>query len=134
MSGNSVQGEMHIAMQADRLGAVEVHARVSGEILGAAITVEKKEAHTAMAIELPSLQQALQERQLRVSSVVLMESATHSNTGDAGNTSGEQRRGQGNTPWEYPQTETEAMFGAIPGPILEGAAIFDGNGRLSVLA
>ena len=84
-SGNNAHSQVRIAMQADELGQVELHATVSGQQVGAAITVEKKEAHAAMAGELPSLQQALEEKNLRVSEVVLMQSALHSTAGDAGN-------------------------------------------------
>jgi flagellar hook-length control protein FliK len=135
LSGNDAHSEVRIAMQADQLGQVELHATVNGQQVGAAITVEKKEAHAAMAVELPSLQQALEERQLRVSEVVLTQSTLHSTAGDAGNPGNalaEQRRNQAGM--QYQQHETESQYGTTPGAILESPGIFDNSGRLSVRA
>ena len=133
LTGNEAHSEVRIAMQADQLGQVELHATVSGQQVGAAITVEKKEAHAAMAVELPSLQQALEERQLRVSEVVLTQSALHSTAGDpsnAGNAPAEQRRNQAGT--HYQQAQRDTAYGNAPAAIFENSGMFDGHGRLSV--
>jgi hypothetical protein len=133
LAGDQGHSQVRIAMQADQLGQVELHATVHGQLVGAAITVEKKEAHAAMAAEMPSLQQALEDRQLRVGEVVLMQGALHSTAGDAGNAAAEQqRRGQAGT--TYQQVENETMYEASAGTIFEGNGIFDDSGRLSVRA
>jgi len=136
LSGNAVHSEVRIAMQAEQLGQVELHATVNGQQVGANITVEKKEAHAALAVELPSLQQALEDRHLRVSEVVLTQSTLHSTSGDAGNaghTAGEQQR-RNQAGFQYQQSESNTSFGNVPGAIVESSGIFDNRGRLSVRA
>jgi hypothetical protein len=133
LTGSESHSQVRIAMQADQLGQVELHATVHGQLVGAAITVEKKEAHAAMAAEMPSLQQALETRQFRVGEVVLMQSVMHSTAGDAGNAATEQqRRGQAGP--TYQQVENETTYEAGGGTIFEGSGIFDESGRLSVRA
>jgi trimeric autotransporter adhesin len=133
LTGDQGHSQVRIAMQADQLGQVELRATVHGQLVGAAITVEKKEAHAVMAAEMPSLQQALEGRQLRVGEVVLMQGAMHSTAGDAGNAAAEQqRRGQAGT--TYQQVESETMYEAGAGMSFESSGIFDDSGRLSVRA
>jgi len=133
LAGDQGHSQVRIAMQTDQLGQVELHATVHGEQVGAAITVEKKEAHAAMAAEMPSLQQALQDQQLRMGEVVLVQGAIHSTAGDAGNAAAEQqRRGQAGS--TYQQAENETTYEAGVGANFEGSGIFDDSGRLSVRA
>jgi Flagellar hook-length control protein FliK len=133
LTGSESHSQVRIAMQADQLGQVELHATVHGQLVGAAITVEKKEAHAAMAAEMPSLQQALEQRQLRVGEVVFMQGAMHSTAGDTGNAATEQqRRGQAGT--TYQQVENATMHETGGGTSLEASGIFDDSGRLSVRA
>ena len=75
---------MRIAMQSDKLGTIELHARVTGDEVGAAITVEKRDAHAALAVELPGLQQALSDKQLKVEHVTLLQSSGHAMAGGTG--------------------------------------------------
>lgn len=77
------QSEMRISMHSDQLGAVEVRAHVVGDQFGAAITVEKRDAHTALAIELPALRQLLNDKNLPVDRVVLLQGSPGSAMGDA---------------------------------------------------
>jgi hypothetical protein len=63
------QSEMNIAMQAELLGAVQVRAHMSGDQVGAAITVERHEAHAFLNNDLPALHQALSERQIRLEKI-----------------------------------------------------------------
>src|SRR5262249_29676532 len=64
--------ELRIAMDTDKLGAVELRAHLSGDEVGAAIAVERRDAHAVLAVELPALQQSLNEKQLRVEQVTLL--------------------------------------------------------------
>ena len=135
LTGNNSHSEVRIAMQADQLGQVELHATLNGQQVGAAIIVEKKEAHVAMAVELPSLQQALEDKHLRVSEVILTQSTLHSTAGDAGNggnAPAEQRRGQAGT--QYRQAGQDSRYVSTPSGILESTGVFDDHGRLSVRA
>jgi len=139
LTGNDAHSEVRIAMQADQLGQVQLHATLNGQQVGAAITVEKKEAHAAMALELPSLQQALEEHHLRVNEVVLTQGALHSFSGNAGNPgnpghSGNAPAGQGrgNAAMQYRQGPGNSAYRVAPPHVLESTAMFDNYGRLSV--
>jgi len=132
LAGTGAHSEMHIAMQTDKLGAVELHARVTGEQVGAAIMVEKREAHAALAVELPSLQQALSEKSLQVQSVVLLQGAVHSTAHGAGDHAQHQPRSQPGT--VYRQSQEIATLPPVFAAAAEPSGIFDDRGRLSVLA
>ncbi len=128
------QSEMRIAMQTNKLGAIEIHARVSGDEVGAAIIVEKRDAHAALAVEIPALQQSLSDKQLRVGQVALSQGSLGSTAGDAGANAQHYQRGPAQTPqsssfWsEARSLSTAAWF--VP----EQAGIFNSQGRLSVQA
>ena len=133
LAGNGAHSEVRIAMQADQLGQVQLHATVSGQQVGASIIVERKEAHAAMAVELPSLQQALEERHLRVSEVVLTQNALHSTADDssnAGNAPAEQRRNHPGI--HYQRAAGDTTSGYTPAESLANSRMFDDHGRLSV--
>jgi len=83
IAGNNEQSEIHVALTGGKLGTVEVHARVSGEQLGAAIVVEKKEAHAALAVELPALREALSDKNLHVEHIWLTQGFGNGLDGDA---------------------------------------------------
>jgi len=130
ITGNNAQSEIHLALQADKLGNVELHAQVSGEQVGAAIVVEKKDAHAALAVELPALQQALSDKNLRVEHVWLTQSAFHSTAGDAGSAADQHTRNQPGT--RYPTEKNEDPLPFSLASSLEAGDIFDEQGRLSV--
>jgi len=124
--------DMRIAMQTDQLGAIELHARVAGDQLGAAITVEKRDAHSILVAELPALQQALSEKQLHVAQLSLLQGSLHSTAGDTGAQHQQQERArhvqQVGMPFVVaPFTATIAGNG-------EQSLMFDSSGRLSVRA
>lgn len=128
------QSEMRIAMQTSKLGGIEIHARVSGDEIGAAIIVEKHDAHAALAVELPALQQSLSDKQLRVSQVALSQgslssTADHNGANGQQNQRGTPQAAQSNSFWnESRSLSTAAWF--VP----EQAGIFNDQGRLSVQA
>jgi Flagellar hook-length control protein FliK len=130
--------EMRIAMDSDKFGPVELRARIVGDEIGAAITVEKRDAHAALAVELPALQQALSEKQFRVDQVTLVHGSLHSTSGDAGTAAREQQEqrqapGGSAIPWSATTLGSHsASHGFFYGS--ETAAIFDSQGRLSVHA
>ena len=129
--------EMRIAMDTDKLGPVELRARIVGDQVGAAIMVEKRDAHAALAVELPALQQALSDKQLRVDQVTLLHGSLHSTSGDAGAAGREQEQRQtpsgGATPWSGGTPGSRSLIqGSFYGA--ESAGIFDSQGRLSVHA
>jgi hypothetical protein len=128
------QSEMHIAMQTNKLGAIEIHARVSGDEIGASIIVDKRDAHAALAADLPALQQALSDKQLRVEQVVLTQGSLNSTAGGAGGNAQNQQRGATTSPqtasfWnEARSLSTAAWF------VTEQTGVFNDQGRLSVQA
>jgi flagellar hook-length control protein FliK len=132
------RSEMRIALQSDNLGNIEVHARVSGDSLGANITVEKRDAHTALANELPALQQALCEKQLRVEQISLAHGPLQGTAGDSAaqqfgsQGQGAQRQAQNSSPG----VGSSGAESSLPSMAysFETAEIFDAQGRLSVLA
>jgi hypothetical protein len=131
------QSEMRIAMQTENLGAIELHARITGDQVGAAIIVEKHDAHAALAVELPALQQALSDKQLRVDQVALTQGSLSSTAGDTGANTQHNQRGtpqplqtpQSNSFWNESRAITTATW-FVP----EQTGIFTAQGRLSVQA
>jgi len=85
-------------------------------------------------VELPALQQALSEKQLRVEQVVLTQSSLGSTAGNAGGNAQHQQRGSQPTPqttsfWtEARSLSTAAWF------VTEQTGAFNAQGRLSVQA
>jgi hypothetical protein len=133
---NTGHSEMRIAMQTDKFGAVELHTRVVGDEIGAAITVEKRDAHAALAVELPALQQALSEKQLRVDLIALLHGPLQSTTGDHGAQSQAQQGDRGHHRAQAGQSflrDSRGEFYFSPSAI-ETRGIFDSQGRLSVQA
>jgi hypothetical protein len=133
ITGNTGQSEVHLAMQADKLGAVELHARVTGEQVGAAIVVDKKETHEVLAVELPALHQALSQKNFRVEHIWLTHSSLDATAGDPGNSSADQRSRPrfGSLPQTIEQMKEPLLF---PPSLPADSNIFDDSGRLSVRA
>jgi Flagellar hook-length control protein FliK len=127
--------EMRISMRSDQLGSIEVRAHSVGDEIGAAITVEKRDAHTALAIELPALQQALNDKQLHVEKVVLTHASLGAAMGDAQTNSRQQAESHAprNPPASFyfngGASDRSASFSQV-GP----SAMFNSQGRLSVHA
>lgn len=138
LGGNLRESEMNVSMQAESLGAVELRARVSGDVVGATIGVERHDAHVMISNSLSSLHDALQERQLRLGNVTVFQSPVHSGAtaGDGGapqqrGTAPRQSASGGSTGAQSGLSPTEA---AAASESSEGNAVFDSNGRLSVRA
>jgi len=138
MAQSGGHSEMRIAMQSDNLGNIELRASVSGNSIGANITVEKRDAHTALAMELPALQQALSDKQLRVEQISLLHGSLPAAGGDtAAQHSPGQNQGGQRPPQNFPSAPPSAGasgFYAATGFSADVGEIFDAQGRLSVLA
>jgi hypothetical protein len=138
LGGNLRESEMNIAMQTETLGAVELRARVSGDVVGAAIGIERHDAHAMISGDLSSLHEALHDRQLRVGNVTVYQGSLHSGvaTGDGGKPSHQQETAPqrpGNSVWTAGQSPV-SIGAAGFGEGSDGNMIFDSNGRLSVRA
>lgn len=128
------QSEMRIALQTDKLGGIELHARMSGDEMGAAIVVEKRDAHAVLAAELPSLQQALADKQLRVNQVALSQGSLGATAGDAG-ASGQSGQRAASQAWRWTAASNEPREAmAAAWFIAEPTQVFTAQGRLSVQA
>jgi hypothetical protein len=130
---------MNVALRTEGLGAVQVRAHVTGDQVGAAITVERHDAHVALTSDLPALHQALTERQLRVETVSLQQGSAHAGPGVGEGAARQQN--QGGTP-SRPSPFGEAGTGFLGAAQNAGTTdtspenytAFDSNGRLSVQA
>lgn len=138
LSDAAGKSEMRVALQTDKLGAVELHAHVVGDQVGASIAVEKRDAHAVLAVELPALHQALTEKNLSVQQISLTQGALHSTAGNSGNSGGSsQQQGYTNhsstrlpqSQWVSHEVVVSASYAAR-----DAAAIYDAQGRLSVHA
>jgi flagellar hook-length control protein FliK len=136
LSSAANQSEIRIALQTDKLGAIELRAHITGDELGAAIIVEKRDAHAALAVELPALQQTLSEKQLRVDQVVLTQGSLHSTAGDAGANAQQGQRGGGSQAFRQTPMYANENVGLQQAAwfVPEAVGIFDSQGRLSVQA
>jgi hypothetical protein len=124
--------EMRVSLDTEKLGSIELRARLTGDQVGAAIVVEKREAHAALAIELPALQQALSDKQLRVDQVSLLHGTFSATTGDAGASA---KQDQPHAP-RGPQGSSLGGSNLSAQLSVSGAqsGIFDSQGHLSVHA
>lgn len=67
---------MHIAMNTDLLGAVNVHAVVRQSTVSATIEVQRADVQTLLSNDLPALQHALAERSLHVEQISVLGGST----------------------------------------------------------
>ncbi|MGH9328283.1 MAG: flagellar hook-length control protein FliK [Terriglobia bacterium] len=72
---------MHVSLQTESLGPLELHAILDGGKVGASIAVVNHEAHTVLTNELPALQQVLSEQNLRVEHLSVLSAPMNSGTG-----------------------------------------------------
>ena len=114
---------------------------MAGEIFSASITVERHDAHALLSGDMPALHQALNDRQLRVSEILLLHHSL-SSTGAADE--GAARDRDDRSPREPADSGISGSANAFEkGTPLAGAGlnthasaggIFDSRGRLSVRA
>jgi flagellar hook-length control protein FliK len=126
---------MRISVRNDQLGSVEVRAHSVGDEIGAAIMVEKRDAHTALAIELPALQQSLTDKHINVARVVLTQGSLNSTKGD----SHARPQGEGHpsgSAFVNAYLSKDANVAEVTSPTLSdfSKVIFNSHGRLSVHA
>lgn len=139
LTQNPSQTEMRISMNSDQLGSVEVRAHTQGAEIGAAITVERRDAHTALALELPALQQSLADKHLPVPRVVLTQGSLGTNTG--AHSQAQQNPGQSrhqdprNSAFhQYFSAGSTTTLPATSILSIEPAPLFNSQGRLNVRA
>lgn len=72
--------EMHVAVNTELLGSVDVHAVVRQSTVTATIGVQRPEVQTLLASDLPALQHALSERSLHVEQISVLGGSTGGQT------------------------------------------------------
>lgn len=137
LAGNAGESEMNIALRADALGAVELRAHVTGDLVGASISVERHDAHALLSNDLGTLHQALNDRQLRVGDVKVFQGGLGSDATAADGQSSQRRetapQRASSANWTSAHSAASAdstAFADIP----DANIFFDSNGRLSVRA
>jgi hypothetical protein len=127
------KAEMHVAMQTDSLGALQLHAVLDNGQLGASIQVVSHDAHTLLSNDLPALQQVLTDQNLRVDHLAVINSSMTSGagTGDRRSFHSEEfTRPQGQSVRWPPNPAGPAHDGISP----ESLVLEHFRGRLSVRA
>jgi hypothetical protein len=132
------KSDVKIALQGDQFGSVELHAKVNGDQLSASITVEHHDTHAMLASDLPALHQLLNERQLRVSEILLLHDSLAS--GHSAHEDGASAKRDGSSPrgtgasGEAGREDVSSASGSVSAERTSGSEIFNSQGRLSVRA
>jgi hypothetical protein len=79
--GNS---EMHVAMQTDLLGVIDLHATMHQSTLTATIGVQRPDVQTLLATDLPALQHALADQHFHVEHISVLDTSVGTHTGAGG--------------------------------------------------
>lgn len=114
------RAEMHVALQTESMGALQLHAVLDNGRVGASISVVSHEAHTLLSNELPALQQVLTDQNIRVDRLTVVNSPMSSGAG-AGDGRGFQS-GNFNSPrdpaarWLSTTSPSESASKEVPAP------------------
>ncbi len=76
LAGSVGSAEMHVELRSSPLGPMEIHTIVREGSVGAEIHVQGQEAHSLLAAGLPSLERALNDRNLRVENISVYQNQT----------------------------------------------------------
>ena len=105
----AANGDMHVAMQTDLLGTIDLHATMRQSTLTATIGVQRSDVQTLLANDLPALQHALADQHFHVEHIAVLDSSVGAHSGAAGGQQSEQN------PW--PSSPVARGFGK-PGLVL----------------
>jgi hypothetical protein len=83
--------EMHIAMQTDLLGSLDLRATIHQSALTATISVQRSDVQLLLASELPSLQHALADRNLHVEQISILNNSVNDRTASNGQQAQQQK-------------------------------------------
>jgi hypothetical protein len=125
--------EMHIAMQTDLLGSIDLHAVVHQSTLSATIGVQRADVQSLLANDLPALQHALADQRFHVEQISVLDTSVGGHLEQGGH---QQQQQNGSAPSHLPvpaagllsdSREEESM------PAWSGiAALVDHSGQLSI--
>jgi hypothetical protein len=127
------KAEMHVAMQTDALGALQLHAVLDNGKVGASIQVVTHDAHTVLTNDLPALQQVLKEQNLKVDHLAVINSPMPSGAGsrDGRNFQSEDFSQSGNQNTRWPSNSLAPVMSSNS---VEALPLENHIGRLSVRA
>jgi hypothetical protein len=128
--------DVKIALQGEQIGSVELRAKVTGDQVSASITVERHDTHALLSGDLSALNQGLNERQLRVSEIILLHDSLLSGGSRDGDSPAKREEGSG--PQTGSQSANSGEESSLAAAASDGRAgaipIFNSKGRLSVRA
>lgn len=124
--------EMHIAMDTDLLGSIDLRAVVHQGSLSATIGVQRADVQTLLVNELPALQHSLAEKNLQVGQISVLAGSV----GGGANSNGhpQQQNRQNTNTQAAPAFPDDPPSFVSPAHIVEVAAARNNSARLSVLA
>lgn len=124
--------EIHISMDTDLLGSIDVRAVVHQSTLTATIGVERADVQTMLANELPALQHSLSEQSLHINEISVMSGSIGARSDLSGNSQPQHHAAQPHyTSGISPLRETFADFDSRETP-LEALLWNGGEERISI--
>ena len=130
--------EMHIAMDTDLLGSIDLRAVVHQGSLSATIGVQRADVQTLLVNELPALQHSLAEKNLQVGQILVTSGSVGSGTSPNSQPHDQQSRQQSSAPhapiFRDESATTLSSAAASLAVANNLAAVASGSARLSVLA
>jgi len=131
---DSSSAEMRISVNSDTLGPIELRATSDKDRIGAVIAAAKPETQELLTTELPSLQQALSERNLQVQQLTVSQGSLAGGMFDRGaysqNPEAWQKQAAAAGSYRQPSSESDTQAESVPGAIVSMAV----PGKLSVHA
>jgi hypothetical protein len=130
--------EMHISMDTDLLGSIDLRAVVHQGSLSATIGVQRADVQTLLVNELPALQHSLSEKNLQVGQISVL--AGNIGSGANGDAQSHQQQGRPQTSAPIAPLYRDEELAAAPAPRqsamagMAAATIIGSSARLSVLA
>jgi flagellar hook-length control protein FliK len=126
--------EMHIAMQTDLLGTVDLRATMHQSTLTATISVQRSDVQSLLANELPALQHALADKNFHVEQIAVLNNSVGGRHGSGGRQPAQQQNspaGRGVPVARPGGYGVDASLARLAGAAAYGGAS-DGMSRISV--
>jgi flagellar hook-length control protein FliK len=128
------QTEIRIQMQADSLGGVELRAHITGDQIGASISVEHHDAQLALTSDLPALHNALAEKNLHLETLTVSQGSFSSLSGGPGHDGGQKGFAQAQNPSKFAYLEQPETHQAYVETPAEWTSASTSGAGLSVVA
>jgi uncharacterized membrane protein YqiK len=128
---------MHVAMQTDLLGSIDLRATIHQSGLTATIGVQRADVQTLLANELPALQHALAEKSMQVAQISVLNNSVGggaSSRGDSQNSQQQTAKGTPASTMPFVREIHRVHASEIPSSLADAHGGFYGRGRLNVVA